>query len=147
VESGLARPDEEIVREAAEETLALGPEDFRREVMRQHEDLIGRRVKREDVSLRHVRLRESADAVLPEVCAASGVTVAEIQRRRRDASERALVSLALVRRCGMTEREAAARLGLGSGAAVSYLIRRIKERARTDAAAGRLVEQVCRRSG
>ena len=46
------------------------------------------------------------------------------------------------RRGAVRQHEAAARLGLGSGTAVSYLIRRIKERARTDDATARLVERV-----
>lgn len=145
VETGLGRPDEAFAREVAEATLALGPEDFRQNVLRQHEALIGCRGKREDVSLRHVRVTESGDAVLAEVCAALGVPVAEVQRRRRDGTNRALAALALVRRCGMTEREAAARLGLASGAAVSYLIRKIKERARICTQTARLVESVARR--
>ncbi|MBM4142124.1 MAG: hypothetical protein FJ225_00805 [Lentisphaerae bacterium] len=145
VEGGLRQPDEEFVREVADATLALGPESFRQDVMRQHEDLIKRGRKREDVSLRHIRVSESADYVLTEVCAQLGVDVGEVQRRRRDSTNRAVAALALVRRCGMTEREVATRLGLGSGAAVSYLIRRIKERARTDAATARLVEQTGRR--
>lgn len=140
VEGGLYQPDEEFVREVAEATLALGSDEFRQSVMHQHQSLIGHRAKREDVSLRHIRVTESADAVLAEVCAELRLDVAEIHRRRRDSTNRAIAALALVRRCGMTEREVAARLGLGSGAAVSYLIRRIKERARTDAATARLVE-------
>lgn len=142
VESGLRRPDEVFVREVAEASLALGPEDFRQRVMRQHQDLVDHRVTREDVSLRHVRVTEPVDTVLMEVCEELGVPVGELQRRRRDASNRALAALALVRRSGMTEREVAARLGLGSGAAVSYLIRRIKDRAREDATTARLVEKV-----
>ncbi len=85
---------------------------------------------------------ELVDAVLAKVCTKLGVPVAEVERRRRDSTKRTLAALALVRRCGMTEREAAARLGLNSGAAVSYLIRRLKERARTDPATARLVESV-----
>jgi len=144
VEAGLRLPDESFVREVEEATLALGPESFREDIMRQHQNLIGCRAQREDVSLRHVRVSEPADAVLAEVCAELGVDVAEIRRRRRDSSHRALAALALVRRCGLTEREAATHLGLGSGAAVSYLIRRIKERVLTDPLTARRVERVCR---
>ena len=110
--------------------------------MREHEGLIGRCGKREDVSLRHVRPVESADAVPAEVCAECGVAPDELRRRRRDGTRRGLAALALMRRCGMTERAVAERLGMRSGSAVSYLIRRLKERARTDAAIARSVERV-----
>lgn len=40
-----------------------------------------------------------------------------------------LVALALIRRCHLTEPEAAERLGLQSGSTVSYLVRSVKARA------------------
>jgi hypothetical protein len=95
-------------------------------------------------------LRQPDDAFVREVAEASAeldMAAADLRRRRRDGTHRALAALALVRRCGLTERAAAHRLGLGSGAAVSYLIRRIKERARTDTVTAHLVESVGRRRG
>jgi uncharacterized protein (DUF2126 family) len=144
VEDGLRRPDEGFDREVSAAVLALGPEEFRQRILREHEGLVGHRAKREDVSLRHVRVIERAEKVLAEVCAGLGVDVAEVRRRRRDGMRRAIAALALTRRCRLTERAAAAQLGMGSGSAVSYLIRRVKQRAQTDRATARLVETLTR---
>jgi REP element-mobilizing transposase RayT len=142
VEAGLRRPDESFVKEVADATLALGAQTFCDRIMREHEGLVGRRGKREDVSLRSVRFVEPAEAVLKETCSQLGVAVEEIRRRRRDGTQRALVALALVRRSGLTQRDVASRLGLSSGSAVSHLIRQLKQRACTDAVTARLVRGI-----
>lgn len=134
VEAGLRDPDGGFVRQVAGAALALGPAAFCQRMQREHERLAGRRAKREDVSLRQVRDWELAEKVLHEVCAGLGVAIADVRRRRRDGTARGIVALALLRRCGLSERTIAEELGVGSGAAVSYLIRRAKARAATESA-------------
>lgn len=138
VEDGLRRPDEEFREHLQNAVLAIGSEEFRQRVIREHEALIGTRGKREDVSLRQVRAVEPLAEVLAEVCAGLGMEVAEVRRKRRDGTARAIAALALVRRCGLTERAAAEELGLTSGSAVSYLIRSLKHRMREDSKTARL---------
>jgi hypothetical protein len=55
---------------------------------------------------------------------------------------RAIAAVALVRRCGLTQLQAAATLGLQSGAAVSYLVRMAKERAKSDRQIRKRIENI-----
>jgi hypothetical protein len=47
-----------------------------------------------------------------------------------------------MRRCGLTERAAAAELGLSTGSAVSYLVRQIKARCRVEPDTADLVRRI-----
>jgi predicted transcriptional regulator len=71
-----------------------------------------------------------------------GLQPSDIRLRRRDGRDRGIVALALMRRCGLTERAAAAELGLGTGSAVSYLVRQVKARCRVDQDTAALVRRV-----
>lgn len=142
VEEGLRRPDDAFKREITGSVLALGPEEFRLRVQREHEAQVGRRAKREDVSLRHARTFEKPASVMSEVCDALGIRLADLRRRRRDGLHRGIAALALIRRCGLTQREAAAEIGLSSGSAVSYLARLVKARCRADEDTAELVRRL-----
>ena len=63
-------------------------------------------------------------------------------RRAIFVRDRDIVALALMRRCGLTERAAAAELGLGTGSAVSYLVRQVKARCRAEPDTAELVRRV-----
>lgn len=140
VEDGLRRPDEAFREELEQSPLALGPQEFRERMLREHEER--GRARREDASWRHVRVLEKPASVLREVCGVLGLRPADIRIRRRDGRDRGLVALALMRRCGLTERAAAAELGLGTGSAVSYLVRQVKARCRAEPDTAELVRRV-----
>jgi len=140
VEDGLRRPDEAFREELEQSPLALGPPEFRERILRGHEERGHER--REDASLRHVRVFEKPASVLREVCGALGLRPADIRIRRRDGRDRGIVALALIRRCGLTERAAAAELGLGTGSAVSYLVRQVKARCLAELDTAELVRRV-----
>jgi hypothetical protein len=140
VEDGLRRPDEAFREELEQSPLALGPPEFRERILRGHEERGHER--REDASLRHVRVLEKPASVLREVCGALGLRPADIRIRRRDGRDRGIVALALIRRCGLTERAAAAELGLGTGSAVSYLVRQVKARCLAELDTAELVRRV-----
>ncbi len=144
VEEGLERPDDAFRAELEHSVLALGPQSFRERLLREHERQARTRVRREDVSLRHVRSLEQVPRVLEEVCDLLGVSSSEIRRRRRDGRNRGIVALALIRRCGLSERAVAAELGLRTGSAVSYLVRRIKARYLDDPDTAELLRRVTR---
>jgi len=140
VENGLRRPDEAFREELEQSPLALGPPEFRERILREHE---GRgRARREDSSLRHVRVLESTALVLQEACGVLGLRPSDIRVRRREGRDRGIVALALIRRCGLTERAAAAELGLSTGSAVSYLVRQVKARCRVEPDTAELVRRV-----
>ena len=75
-----------------------------------------------------------------EACGALGLRPQDI--RRRDGRDRGIVALALMRRRRLPERAAADKLGLGTGSAVSYLVRQVKARCRVDPDMAALVRRV-----
>ena len=132
VEAGLWQPDELFSEEMAKSVIAVGTLEFRQQMAREHEQQIGRQGKREDVSLRHIHVGEPVNEVLEELSAKLGVAKEEFMRKRRDGTPRGVAALALIRRCGLSERAVAGHLGIGSGSAVSYLVRTVKRRALDD---------------
>ena len=66
----------------------------------------------------------------------------DIRLRSRGGRDRGIVALALMRRFGLTERAAAAELGLGTVPAVSYLVRQVKARCRVAPNTADLVHRV-----
>ena len=67
---------------------------------------------------------------------------AHSRRCRRDGLHRGIVALALIRRCGITERAVTAELGLTRGSAVGYLTRLVKARCRADPATAERVRRL-----
>jgi len=124
VEAGLAEGDEEFQRIYRGASLAVGSEAFRQDVERRHTKLGLNRPKREDVSFRRTLDRRNPEAVLDAVCRVFGVSRDALRRRQRGAASRAAACWYLQTEGGLTQREVASWMGLGSGAAVGYQIKR-----------------------
>jgi hypothetical protein len=90
-----------------------------------------------------VKPHEPVDAVFRDVCQSLGIDDEVLRMRRRDGTAKAIAALALIRRCGMTRREAATHLGTGSGQAVGNLIRSLKVRALDDACIAKMLSKLC----
>ena len=132
MEMGLVTRDEEIERALSFSSLAIGSEAFREQVHMAHEERAADQKRREDVSLRNVRRLEKPVVILTMVSKMLDVSEKDLCRKRRDGTARALAAMGLMRHCGMTQREVAERLGMTSGSSVGWLLRRLKEKSRTD---------------
>jgi hypothetical protein len=99
-------------------------------------------LRHEDVSFRHVRIRERPEEIVRTVSEGLSLPVPDLQRKRRDGLGRAIAALALVRRGGLTQRETAEQLRIGSGSAVSFLLRALRSRMRSDPSLARTVERL-----
>ncbi len=144
VESAIDVGDPEFVAEMVKSPIAIGDEEFVRRVESQYAVLIASGKRREDVVLRRCRKLEPVESVITDVCRKLGVDEANVFRSRRDGTERGIVALSLIRRCGLTQRDAAGRLGLTSGSAVSYLIRKVKASAKRDSSVRQQIEDMTR---
>ncbi len=130
----------ERVAEMVKSPIAIGDEEFVRRVESQYAVLIASGKRREDVVLRRCRKLEPVESVITDVCRKLGVDEANVFRSRRDGTERGMVAFSLIRRCGLTQRDAAERLGLTSGSAVSYLVRKVKASAKHDSSVRQQIE-------
>ena len=73
----------------------------------------------EDVAFRRVRIWRSAAETLASVAATFQISQSVLLQRSRNSAARAAAVWALVRHAGLTEREAAKALGMGTGSAAS----------------------------
>jgi len=88
--------------------------------------MVEKRRRPEDASLRRVLAPLAAETVLAEAARALGVEAGEFKRRRRNSALRGVAARLLVKYSGLTQREVAALLGVGTGAAVSTQIRKVQ---------------------
>ena len=132
VEGGLAGSDEEFREVLRASPRSIGGETFRQWVDELYERLVGRRDHVEDVAFRRPGRKATSEEVLAAVAREFNVAPDDLRRRRRNAVLRPVAAHMLCKHAGLTQREAAAVLGIASGAAVSTQLRKLKERLPTD---------------
>lgn len=123
VEAGLAKTDEEFVRLMETRGVAVGSESFVESVKNLHGRTAVERLKREDISFRQIRTWRSTKEVESAVREIVGERWAQFQVRKTGGAVRGFVAWALGKYAGLTQRDSAPRLGVGTGAAVSLMIR------------------------
>lgn len=132
VEVGLAATDGEFEELMRSSPLAVGSTAFVERAKTRYAERVSKARKQEDVALRRMDPARSPEEVIRVVCTALGIHRTELGRKRRDSTNRAIAAQMLVRYAGLTQRKAATRLGIRSGAAVSYLLRSLRERMKGD---------------
>ena len=125
VEAGLAESDAEFGDLMKANPLSIGGDAFRDRIQELYTAVVRHARRGEDLALRRVAAALPADRVLATTCASLGVELAEARSRRRNSWVRALVARALTRHAGLTQREVAERLGIGTGKAVSAQLARL----------------------
>jgi REP element-mobilizing transposase RayT len=132
VESGLAEDDEEFAQAMNASPLAIGSEDFRERILGLYRQLTRKRSKPEDVSFRKLIQPLNAREVLETLAKAFGVEVEAFRERRRDSPLRGVAARMLCRYAGLSQREAAEELCIGSGSAVSRQLAMLNSRLEKD---------------
>jgi putative transposase len=127
VESGIEDVDAAFIEEQGASGLCIGTEAFRDGTLTLYERLVAGQGRKEDVSYRASRRRLPTDQVLEAVCRGMGVTRKELLRSHGSGWARPVAARMLTRYGGLSQREAAQELGVGTGAAVSIQLRRIDE--------------------
>ena len=126
VEAGLRQPDEAFTGEMWRSPRSIGGEKFREWVDELYAGLVKKHGRPEDVAFRVRPGRRLTAAQVEEVVARTcGVALAELSAHRRSGWAKGLAGLMLVKYANLTQREAAGRLGLATGAGVSYQIRNL----------------------
>ena len=153
VESGLAESDDDFQMALKESPRSIGGDAFRGWVDGLYQKLIETHGHPEDVAFRRITEPMTADRVLGILAEVFEVGVGEFLERRRDSPLRSVAAHFLCRHAGLTQREAAAVLKMGSGAAISHQLRKLALNAEKDRLLRRRVAAAearfddCRRSG
>jgi REP element-mobilizing transposase RayT len=114
--------------------IAIGSPEFIERIESQYGELAKNRSRQEDIALRRLGRTTDPKQVLQTAASAFGISVEQLRRRRRDVWDRAVAAHSLVRFSGLTQREAAAHLGMKSGAAVGAQLRKVNDARNSDQA-------------
>jgi REP element-mobilizing transposase RayT len=142
VESGIAHRDQDLIAMMKKPWPAIGADKFRAWVMDLHDRLSKDRTCKEDISFPKTVESLSAEEVMHRVAKALGVDVPDLTRRRRGTPVRGVAARMLCRYAGLTQRDAARVLGLGTGTAVGWQLRTLCQRTKRDRRLRRQVEQL-----
>jgi putative transposase len=127
VESGLTEEDKETKSALKESPLSIGSEEFRIWIDELYNKLSRKHNKPEDVSFRRTTEPLKPGEVLSLLAEELGVAEEEFKKQRRNSMLRGIAGRYLCRYAGMSQREAAEMLNVGSGAAISKQTRRLTE--------------------
>jgi len=127
VEGGVAQTDDEFSQALKASARSIGSEEFRAWVDEQYEKLLAGVTRTEDVSFRRQFVRVSPQRVLAVISETFAIQEENLHRRRRGCEARAVAAKMLCKYSNLTRRDAAGILGLRSGQAVTWQIRKLGE--------------------
>ena len=145
VETGLAESDEEFKAVLRESPRSIGGDGFRAWVDDRYLKRVEAGRRPEDASFRHPTELLSADDVLRVVGEEFAVEPQALERRRRGSPLRAVAARLLTRYAGLSQRDVAERLRIGSGSAVCKQLRGLPERLAADRGLRRRLEAAAQR--
>ena len=127
VESGLAETDEEFLEAMKESPRSIGSDEFRGWVDEIYNKLVAGYGQPEDVSFRHIIRPIPTESVLAVLTEVLGTSEEEFRRQRHNSLLRGWAARYLGKYSGLSQREVAKVVGVGSGAAVSQNLRRLTD--------------------
>jgi len=127
VEAGLAMNDEYLQELLSESPRAIGSEQFLRWVDGLYQEQLKKSEKPEDVSFRRVLVDLGAEEILAVVCEQLEVSMDDLQLTRRGSFEKAIAAQMLWKYGRLSKRGVAQELGLGSGTAVGWQLKKLEK--------------------
>lgn len=124
VEAGLAKTDDEFKCLMDERGVAVGSATFMESIKQLSRQQSAERLKREDVSFRQIRTCRAAREVEAAVRKIVGDRWEQFRLPRAGGTVRGFAAWALRKYAGLTQRAIASWMGVGTGAAVSLMIRK-----------------------
>lgn len=127
VETGLVKEDKNFKVVLKESPRNIGGEGFRAWIDELYQDMIEHHRRPEDAAFRRITEPLTPEAILSIVAKVFEVSVDEFHHRRRDSVLRGMAGRFLVRYAGMTQREAAEKIGGVGGDAIGRQMRKVRE--------------------
>ena len=128
VESGLAESDDDFKVALKESPRSIGSDGFRAWVDELYQKRLEKHTRREDVSFRHITEPLPPDDTLAILAEIFDVEVSEFSRRRHNSPLRAVAARCLIRYSGLSQRDVADLLHIGSGSAVCNQLNTLREK-------------------
>ncbi len=142
VESALPATDDEFQAICRGSGLGIGDAEFLATLASRYKETARKRTRAEDVIMRQAGRRVQTEKVVEVTCRYLGVVRGAERERRRGSWTRPILAQMLIRFGGLTQREVAARLGVGTGKAVSAQVQRLCVAIREDQRLQGLVRQL-----
>ena len=127
VESGIETDDVAFIGELSKSSRSIGSDTYREWVDERYRELVEAHETPEDVSFRCGVERLLPESILEVVAKTAKVDCAALLIRQRDSRWRAVAGRMLCTHGGLTQREVAAILGLGTGVAVSCQLKHLNQ--------------------
>ncbi len=127
VESGVGNVDDDFSQVMSLSRLGIGSETFRDELLGRYSKLVASSGRPEDAAFRKIAKTLPADAVLRELIRLMACTREDFVTRSKGTAYRPFAARYLTRFAGLSQREVADILCVGSGVAVNLQLRRFKE--------------------
>jgi putative transposase len=128
VESGLAESDADFKAAMKESPRSIGSDGFRAWIAELYQKRIETHARPEDVSFRHITEPLPAKDVLAVLIRIFAVEETAFFRRGRSSALRAVAAYFLIRCSGLSQRDAAKMLNIGSGAAVCNQLKSLPDK-------------------
>ena len=142
VETGLAESDDDFKAVLKLSPRSIGGDDFRAWIDELYQKRLEKHARPEDASFRHLTEPLPAADVLAVLGEVFEVDVSEFSRRRHASPLRAVAARFLIRYAGLSQRDVADLLHIGSGAAVCNQLTRFADKLAGDRRIGRAVHRV-----
>ena len=125
VESGIETIDTSLLEVRRASALCIGSEAFRGRIGTLYHRLLDSTSRREDMAFRRPGTVLSAEAILAVVCRHLDVERGALLRRHRNSFDRPIAARMLCDYGGLTQRQVAETLGIGTGSPISQQSRKL----------------------
>lgn len=142
VETGIAKSDNDFISILKESHHAIGSREFTDMVDKLYQELINKKGIIEDISFRQEISRIPKNDIIYVICTAMGLEENKIYKRQRNNMVRPVAAHMLCKFSGMTQREVAKVLNIGSGAAVSLQLKKLNEQLSQDKTLSTMIEEI-----
>jgi hypothetical protein len=128
VEAGVAVSDEEFRKLIDKSPVGIGTEEFVKKVQEQYQRG-AMRIKAEDVAFRKPKRVITSDSIIKAVCQSYKISTEDLLKQRLNGWVKPVTAALLTQAGGLSQREAAAYLGITTGAAVCLQLKRLRDHA------------------
>ena len=132
VEAGLTETDTAFLRMLGDSTWGIGDDSFHATVQDKYRERVLNAHRLEDVSFRRTSPNMDNGKIVRFVATALGIKEVELTRRKRNCWTRAIAARMLIKYGGLTQRETAAWLNVGSGAAICQQLAALRKALETE---------------
>jgi hypothetical protein len=142
VEAGLSETDKEFSELLESGSRGIGGKDFRKWVDKEYEEMKKAYARGEDISFRRDAELFDTARILKVTASSFGLDIDDLRRTQYNSPARPVAARMLCKYADMNQRQAADELGYGTGAAVSYQLKKLRSEMQDDKKLQKRMKQI-----